>query len=218
MASRDALQAASRGWDALTIRRAFCGCQRDGRRLRIIYTFLRIAECRSRGAGQAYCRNGRKYNIAPSANTVRVTTSKIRRFCFGCHAIDASALLGPTFGLRADWTSMVRLTRRPRSDNARWPDFTVSRCWLTIEGTKRSTSPATKLTITRPKTNRSRKHVKATSHLASIATTTMAKRSTTKSGCWGALCNPFQFTKAVMEKQTTRNNALFGFLTGQYSP
>jgi hypothetical protein len=30
MAYRDALQAASRGWDALTIRRAFCGCQRDG--------------------------------------------------------------------------------------------------------------------------------------------------------------------------------------------
>jgi len=30
MAYRDALQVASRGWDALTIRRAFCGCQRDG--------------------------------------------------------------------------------------------------------------------------------------------------------------------------------------------
>ena len=168
-------------------------------------------------AGQGHCRNGRKYNIAPSANTLRVTTSKIRRFCFGCDAIDASALLGPTFGLRADWTSMVKLTSRPRSDNARWPDFTVSTCWLTIEGTKRSTSAATMLTITRPKTNRSRKQVKATIHLASIATTTTAKRSTTKSGGPGALCNPFQFTKAATEKQATRNNALFIFLTGQYS-
>src|SRR5437016_4186211 len=130
-----------------------------------------------------YYRKGRKYNIAPSTNTVRVTTSKIRRFCFGCLVIDASALLGATFGLRADWTSMVRLTRRPRSDNVSSPNFTIATCWLNTEGAKPSTSHLTRLTITRPKTNRSRKHVKATSHLASIATTSMAKRSSTKLGC-----------------------------------
>jgi hypothetical protein len=69
------------------------------------------------------------------------------------------------------------------------------------------TSPVTRLTIRRPKTNRSRKHVKAISHFANIATTSIAKRSSTTLGCSGALCNPFQPTKAATEKQAIRNNA-----------
>ncbi len=54
---------------------------------------------------------------------------------------------------------------------------------MVATGTKRTTSPVTRLTEKIPKTNRSRKHVKATlGTLASIATTSMAKKSSTKLG------------------------------------
>src|SRR6478672_9141208 len=44
-------------------------------------------------------------------------------------------------------------------------------------GTQPAISPATTLVITRPNTSRSRKHVKAASRLASIATTSMTKKA-----------------------------------------
>jgi hypothetical protein len=162
-------------------------------------------------------RKGRKYSRVPNANMVKVITTRTKNFRFGCRAVDVCGSFGSAFGLRADWTSMVRLTRRQKSDNASLPDFIISACLPNTEGAKPWTSPVTRLTITRTKTNRSRKHVKFTSDLASIATTIMRKGSVTRSGRSGALCNPFQPRKISSEKKATRNSALFAFLTGQYS-
>ena len=147
-----------------------------------------------------YCREGKKYKIEPSTKMTAPITRATRRLCLVCRAVDVWSSCGSRFGVRADCTSIVRLTRRPKSDNASSADFTVPAYRPSTEGTKRVTSSVVRLTIMRPKTNRSRKQVKADSHLPSIATTITTKKSSTKLGFSRGLCKPLQSSKVVTEK------------------
>ena len=67
------------------------------------------------------------------------------------------------------------------------------------------------LTITRAKANRSEKHVNATSHLASIATTTRAKNSTTIGGA-RSFVEPFPVYKSRQREAGNKKQCAFCIL------